>query len=83
MNRIELDSYALSAVSEEEMEETEGGFIPLLIGACLLLSGCFNNSNNQSNGRSRQYNLTLNGQSVIGDSSRHDNNGTLNVSATK
>lgn len=38
---MNLENLNLVELNAQEIKETEGGFIPLLIiGACLLLSGC-------------------------------------------
>jgi len=81
MNSSQMGRTGLTTLSRHEMEQTNGGFLGILIaaGGCLLLAGCINYSENRSLGNSRQTNITLNGQSVIGDSSRHTNNGTLQI----
>lgn len=38
---LELEKLGLVEMNSQEVQEIDGGFIPLLIiGACLLLSGC-------------------------------------------
>lgn len=83
MKPIQVGHSGLTPMSRHEMEQTNGGFLGILIaaGGCLLLTGCINYSNNRSVGSSKQYNITLNGQSVIGDSAGHTNHGTLQISA--
>ncbi len=50
MNIIDFDDLGITPLSESEMIETDGGFLPLLIvGAALLLASCSSN-NNQTNG---------------------------------
>lgn len=72
MKNIEMQCLALTALTEDEMQEIDGGFLPLLIiGAAILLAGCSSQSS-QSTGKSRQVNVqctdcsvTINGDTVI------------------
>lgn len=76
MKNLELNKMGLAPVTEIEMQETDGGFLPLLIIGCVLLVGCV--QNNQNNGGT-QTNTQVNAQNT-GDSATIKNNATLKVS---
>jgi hypothetical protein len=79
MQTFELNRMGLVPMTAQDMEETDGGFIWFVVaGACLLLSGCV--QNNQQNGTGNmQINRQTNAQN-LGDSIRNTNQGTLHVS---
>ena len=43
-----LEAYGVQELNQQELSETEGGFIPLLIVGCLLLAGCANGCDSDS-----------------------------------
>lgn len=46
MKNIEMQCMALTALTEDEMQEIDGGLLPLLIiGAAILLAGCSSQAN--------------------------------------
>ncbi|MBN8787968.1 MAG: class IIb bacteriocin, lactobin A/cerein 7B family [Terrimonas sp.] len=64
MKNIEMQCLALTALTEDEMQEIDGGLLPLLIiGAAILLAGCSGQSS-QSNGNSTQINVQCTNCSV-------------------
>lgn len=78
MKKINLNEMALQQISENEMQETDGGLFPLLIIGCVvLLSSCV--QTNQNNGAGTQINTQTNAQNT-GDSVKIKNQGTLEVS---
>ena len=78
MKRINLNEMALEPISENEMQETDGGLFPLLIIGCVvLLSSCV--QTNQQNGHhNTQTNISTNGQNV-GDSIKNTNKADVNL----
>jgi hypothetical protein len=77
MQTLELNKMGLAPITDIEMQEHNGGFLPLLIVGCLLLAGCV--QTNQNNGAGTQINSQTNAQNT-GDSSTIRNHGTLKVS---
>ncbi|PVD52150.1 hypothetical protein DC498_10490 [Terrimonas sp.] len=64
MKNIEMQCLVLTALTEDEMQEIDGGLLPLLIiGAAILLAGCSGQSS-QSNGNSTQINVQCTNCSV-------------------
>ncbi len=74
---LQLENYGVSELSHSEQQETDGGFLPLLvIGVALLLSACTGNGNNVVVGGSN------NKQSSSSDSAKASSDSTsanLNV----
>jgi hypothetical protein len=59
---LQLENYGVSELSHSEQQETDGGFLPLLIvGAVLLLASCTGNNTNSGVNTGTQVNVQ-NGQ---------------------
>lgn len=51
MKTINLENLSLSALTPAQLEEVDGGFLPLLlVGAALLLASCTSSTQNASQG---------------------------------
>ncbi len=71
MQTLALENYGTSELSFDEMQETDGGIIPLLIaGACLLLAGC-SQSNSSRGGHHNTQSNVMNTHSHADSSSAH------------
>jgi hypothetical protein len=77
MQTLELNKMGLAPITENEMQEIDGGLIWFVVGACLLLASCVQ-SNKQSGHHNTQINHQTNGQNV-GDSIHNSNHGHLHV----
>lgn len=76
MQTLELNKMGLAPLNENEMQEQNGGFLPLIIVGCLLLAGCVQNNHNSGSGT--QINSQTNAQNT-GDSATIKNHGSATV----
>ena len=65
---MDLTEYKVELLSDSELLETDGGFLPLLlIGAALLLAGCQNGSGNTQQSTVNGNNSSVNISASKGD----------------
>lgn len=56
MKQTSLESFGFVELTNSELEDTNGGFVPLIIVGVLLLAGCSGQSN-KNNGTGNQINV--------------------------
>lgn len=66
MKKNQLDTLGFVELTNVELEETNGGFLPLIIIGVILLAGCSGQGqNNQNNGSGTQINIQCTNCTVI------------------
>ncbi|WP_133475534.1 hypothetical protein [Sediminibacterium goheungense] len=59
---MQTEMMGLTSLTSDELQETEGGFLPLLVLGVVFLAGCNSQRNQQSGGdHNCQINLQFNG----------------------